>query len=149
MKIKAAILAILLGASTSLLHAQQAPKPTLPETAPQQPPMDNWLSVSTPGITALAKPESFLQYGPNPNCGCCPGKKSGSCVHRLIEWATYCPKERIGCCHCCTSCQYKGVLPYYQFFLRCQEGSGLHATFTHPCYQGCKDCAAATPCAAK
>jgi hypothetical protein len=149
MKIKVAVLAILLSANTPLLHAQQALKPPIPETTPLQPPMDNWLSVSTPGVSALAKPDSFLQYGPNAACGCCPGNKSSSCIHRLIAWATYCPKERIGCCHSCTSCQYKGVWPFYQSFLRCQDGSGLHATFTHQCYQGCKGCAADAPCAAK
>lgn len=150
MKIQTAILAILLGASASPLYAQVAQKTSPPETEPIQPPLNNWLSASSPGVTALATPASFLQYGPPPAGLCCPGCKNSSCIHRLIEWATYCPKERVWS-SCCNSCQYKGVLPIYTIMMTppCVCGSGLHATFTNQCYRGCNDCAAAAPCAAK
>lgn len=119
---------------------------TAPEPAPQQPPENNWFNVSTPGVAALARPDSFLPYGPPPNGGCCcPGRKSGCCIGRILAWATYCPKERVcSCTACCNSCQYKGVLPIYPFFLnpKCVEGSGLHKTVPNECYRGCQDCAA-------
>lgn len=118
---------------------------TAPEPPPQQPPENNWFNVSTPGVGALAKPDSFLPFGPPTNGGCCcPGNKSGSCLCRIWAWATYCPKERVcSVKSCCNSCQYKGVLPIYPFFLnpKCIEGSGLHTTFPNECYKGCQNCA--------
>ena len=126
--------------------AQQEAVSAAPEPGPQQPPENNWFNVSTPGVAALAKPDSFLPYGPPPDGACCPGRKSGSCIHRLIDWATYCPKNRVcSCTSCCNSCQYKGVVPIYLFFLnpKCVEGSGLHRTFPNECYRGCQGCAAA------
>lgn len=118
---------------------------TTPEPGPQQPPLDNWFKASTPGVSALAKPDSFLPYGPPPDGCCCPGKKSGPLICRIFAWATYCPKERVcSCTQCCNSCQYKGVIPLYPFFLnpKCVEGSGLHRTVPNECYRGCQDCAA-------
>ena len=133
--------------SLSAAMAQQDMENTAPEPLPQQPPENNWFNVSTPGVAALARPDSFLQYGPPPGGVCCPGNKSGSCIHRLIAWATYCPKNRTcSCTACCNSCQYKGVVPLYPFFLnpKCVAGSGLHRTFPNECYRGCASCAAGT-----
>lgn len=82
------------------------------------------------------------------SCNCCPGsKKRGSLCHVLLEWATYCPKERIGICKTCNTCKYKGALPFYPFFGRgCQEGSGVHPTlppdYSCHCHQGCSRCGA-------
>lgn len=153
MKIKAVILAMAIGASASLLHAQtQTPNGTASGTAAPQEPSTNWPQVETPGVRALAQPGAFIHYAPPGGAGCCngcPGHKTESCLHRLIAWATYCPKERIGCCHSCNSCHYKGVLPIYLFMLnpKCVEGSGIHATFPNPpCTHGCKTCAAGAPC---
>lgn len=161
MKLQAAILAIWIGASTALLHAQtpgtnapspvQGPSGARPEpsaSAPQEP-STNWTEVSTPGIRALAPPGAFSQYAPSGGvvgCQGCPGNKSGSCLHRLIAWATYCPKERVcSCLSCCNSCGYKGALPIYLIppVPKCVEGSGIHNTFPNPtCAHGCKGCAA-------
>lgn len=136
------ILLVALSSATAQDRRQEAVR-TAPEPAPQQPPANNWFGFSSPGVGALARPNSFLPYGPRPAGVCCPGCKSGSCIHRLIEWATYCPKYRAcSCCQCCNSCQYKGVVPLYRFFLNppCLEGSGLHVTFNNECYRGSKDC---------
>ena len=129
----------------SAAEAQQETVSATPEAGPQQPPENNWFNVSTPGVAALARPDSFLPYGPPPDGCCCPGRKSGSCLHRVIAWATYCPKYRVcSCTSCCNSCQYKGVVPIYLFFLnpKCVEGSGLHRTVPNECYRGCANCAA-------
>jgi hypothetical protein len=118
---------------------------TAPEPPPQQPPANNWFNVSTPGIAALAKPDSFLQFAPPPNGVCCPGQKSGCFLRRVAAWATYCPKYRVcSCTSCCNSCQYKGVESYYLYFLnpKCVVGSGLRQTFGNECYRGCQSCAA-------
>jgi hypothetical protein len=116
---------------------------TAPEPAPQQPPPNNWFNVRTPGRSALAGPNSFLQYGPPPEGACCPGRRCGHCLHQILAWATYCPKYRVCVCtECCNSCQYKGVVPLYPFFLnpKCIEASGVQATFANECYRGNKDC---------
>lgn len=129
----------------SAAMAQQEAVSATPEPGPQQPPANNWFNVSTPGVAALARPDSFLPYGPPPDGVCCPGNKSGSCIHRLIAWATYYPKNRVcSCTECCNSCQYKGVVPLYLFFLnpKCVAGSGLHRTVPNECYRGCANCAA-------
>jgi hypothetical protein len=118
---------------------------TAPEPAPQQPPPNNWFRVRTPGRGALAGPNSFLPYGPPPEGACCAGRRCGHYLHQILEWATYCPKYRVcAWTQCCNSCQYKGVLPLYTFFLnpKCIEGSGVQATFGNECYRGHKDCAA-------
>lgn len=135
---------VALSSATAADQRQEAVR-TAPEPAPQQPPPNNWFGFSSPGIGALARPDSFLPYGPRPEGVCCPGCKSGSCLHRLLAWATYFPKYRAcSCCQYCNSCQYKGVLPLYTLFLNppCIEGSGKHVTFTHPCYRVGQDCAA-------
>ena len=138
----------LIALSTAIAQQQEAVK-TAPEPAPQQPPLNNWFNVSTPGVRALARPGSFPEYAPPPDGLCCPGCKHGSLCHRLLEWATYCPKERVcTCCSCCNSCQYKGAfVPPYLFFLNppCYEGSGLRQTFTHECYRGTKCCGDGAP----
>ncbi len=146
MKCKAAILLIVLAANTTRLPAQQPGSTGEVSTdGGAQRPSTNWTTVSSPGVSALATPASLIQYAaPAEGCANCPGNKSGCCLHRLLEWATYCPKERIGCCHSCNSCHYKGVFPLYPFFGRtCAVGSGLHATFSNPsCSHGCKGCSA-------
>src|SRR5579871_4360524 len=122
---------------------QEAVK-TAPEPAPQQPPPNNWFNVSTPGVRALARPGSMPEYGPPPGGVCCPGKKNGHFCRRLLAWATYFPKEHVlACTNCCNSCQYKGVMKPYLFFLnpKCYEGSGLRNTFPNECYRGCDGCA--------
>ena len=128
--------------------AQQEAVNVAPEPGPMQPPANNWFNVSTPGVAALAKPDSFLQYDPPPNGVCCPGKKSSRYICRLFAWATYYPKYRVcSCTSCCNSCQYKGVAPLYLYFLnpKCVAGSGLRRTFTPECYRGCQNCAAGHP----
>jgi hypothetical protein len=116
---------------------------TAPEPAPQQPPLNNWFNASTPGVRALARPGSFIEFDRFPEPVCCPGKKNTSLCHRLLEWCTYCPKYRVcSCSECCNSCQYKGVVHPYLFLLnpKCYEGSGLRQTFCNECYRGSKDC---------
>ncbi|HWG45108.1 MAG TPA: hypothetical protein VN688_20225 [Gemmataceae bacterium] len=150
MKIKAVILMMVLAANLAFLRAAQAQSSDLTSRAEPQKSSTNWTTVSSPGVSALATPASLIQYAPSAGCAC-PGNKSGSCLHRLLEWATYCPKERIGCCHSCNSCTYKGVVPLYLFFGRtCATGSGLHATFPNPsCCHGCTNCAAGSPAGCK
>jgi hypothetical protein len=138
----ALMLSVLPAAAVDL--RQEAVK-TAPEPAPPQPPPTNWFNVSTPGTRALAKPDSFLQYGPPADGTCCPGSRRGRYVRRLVAWATYFPKYRAcSCTQGCNSCQYKGTLPLYTFFLnpKCLEGSGVHATFAHECYRGGATCSA-------
>lgn len=133
----------LIAGSPAAAQQQEAVK-TAPEPAPQQPPLDNWHNLSTPGVRALARPGSFPEYGPPPPGTCCPGHKSGCLLHRLLAWATYCPKYRVcSVGNWCNSCQYKGVIHRYQFFLNpsCWEGTGLRQTFCNSCYRGSKDCA--------
>src|SRR5215831_435256 len=72
--------------STCGAQQQEAVK-TAPEPAPQQPPLNNWFNVSTPGVRALARPGSFPEYGPFPGGVCCPGKKNAPFCRRLLEWA--------------------------------------------------------------
>jgi len=141
------IAALLLVALSALAaDTRQEAVKTAPEPAPQQPPPNNWLNAITPGRGALARPDSFLQYGPRPEGVCCPSCKKGHFFLRLLEWATYCPKYRVCVCtECCNSCQYKGVQPLYPFFLnpKCLEGSGKQATYANDCYRagtGCASC---------
>jgi hypothetical protein len=139
-------LGLLIVLLTAAADPRQEAVKTAPEPAPQQPPANNWFNVSTPGVRALAKPDSFLQYGPPPSGACCPGRRCGRYLRRILAWATYFPKQRTcSCMQWCNSCQYKGVVPLYTFFLNppCLEGSGVQATFTNGCYRGCKDSAAA------
>jgi hypothetical protein len=139
------IAALLLALSVAAADQRQEAVKTAPEPAPQQPPPNNWFNVSSPGTRALARPDSFLQYGPPPEGVCCPGRRCGHYLHRILAWATYFPKYRAcSCCQWCNSCQYKGVVPLYTFFLnpKCSEGSGVQATFANECYRGCKTCAA-------
>ncbi|MGH7172241.1 MAG: hypothetical protein ACRELG_18345 [Gemmataceae bacterium] len=147
-------LALLIGLSSchfitvSPVAAQQDMVSTAPEPPPRQPPVNNWFNVDTPGTAALARPDSFLPYGPPPDGVCCPGNKSGSCIRRLIAWATYHPKIRVcSCTSCCNSCQYKGFAPLYLTFLnpKCVAGSNLHRTFANECYRGCANCAGGHP----
>jgi hypothetical protein len=136
------------GAISSAVAQQQEAVKTAPEPAPQQPPLNNWYNVTTPGVRALARPGSFPEYGPYPGCISCPGHKNGSCIHRLIEWATYRPQNRVcACTSCCNSCQYKGVIHPYLFFLnpKCYPGTGLRETTCNQCYRGCKDCGNCAP----
>lgn len=137
-------LALLIALSAAAADSRQEAVKTAPEPAPQQPPPNNWFKVRTPGVFALARPDSFLQYGPVPDNVCCPGRRNGHYLHQILAWATYVPKYRIcSWTQCCNSCQYKGVAPLYMFFLnpKCFEASPLHATFANECYRGSKDCA--------
>jgi hypothetical protein len=139
------VAALLLALSAVAADQRQEAVKTAPEPAPQQPPPNNWFSVRTPGVGALARPDSFLQYGPPPAGACCPGRRCGHYFHRILAWATYFPKYRAcSCCQCCNSCQYKGVEPLYLYFLnpKCIEASGVQATYANDCYRGCKSCAA-------
>jgi hypothetical protein len=143
-------LALLVTLSCTTAYGQQEMVSTRPEPGPQQPPAENWFNVDTPGRSALARPDSFLPYGPPPAGICCPGCKDNCLFVRVLAWATYCPKYRVcSVAQCCNSCQFKGAHPaFYLFFLnpKCVSGSGLHATFTNDCYRGCKDCAAGATC---
>jgi hypothetical protein len=120
-KIAAMVLALFLGASTPLLAADQEAM------------TDN----TTTEATAVA-PTPPNAYAAESGCGCQPAGGRGSCWHRLIGWLTYCPKERIGCCKSCNSCQYKGSLPIHLIVGRyCAEGSGIHPTLPPDCCHGC------------
>jgi hypothetical protein len=137
-------MALLLALSAVAADQRLEAVKTAPEPAPQQPPPNNWFNARTPGRSALAQPNSFLQYGPPTNDNCCPGRRCGHYCRRILAWATYCPKYHVcSCCECCNSCQYKGVVPLYPFFLnpKCIEGSGVQATFANECYRGSVDCA--------
>ena len=135
--------------------AQQETVRTAPEPQRQRPPESNWFNADSPGVAALARPDSFLPYGAGPSGsradGCCQDcHPQGCCLKKLLIWATCCPKQRVGCTNsfCCNSCTYKGVVPFYYFFLnpKCIEGTGLHSTFNHACYRGCNGCAAQGTC---
>jgi hypothetical protein len=139
----------------SRVSAQQEAVSTAPEPAPRQAPAMNWVNVASPGVSALARPDSFLPYGSGPGGGqgggCCHDCHPQGCfLKKLWVWATYCPKERVGCITplACGSCHYKGSVPYYLFYLNphCVEGTGLHSTYMHQCYRGCQGCAAAGTC---
>ncbi|HEY7328429.1 MAG TPA: hypothetical protein VH592_12345 [Gemmataceae bacterium] len=137
-------LALLLALSAVAADQRLEAVKTAPEPAPQQPPANNWFNARTPGRGALAQPNSFLQYGHSENDNCCPGRRCGHYLHRIVAWATYCPKYHVcACTQCCNSCQYKGVLPLYPIFYnpKCIEGSGIQATFANECYRGNVDCA--------
>ncbi len=130
-KIKAAVLAILLGSIATPLHAAPAPA------------TDTTMPTDAAATSTLTPPSAYAAVS---GCGgAC--ERGGSCLHRLIGWATYCPKERLGCCgHSCNSCQYKGSLPIYWFTGRyCAEGSGIHPTFAPNCCHGCKGCSSGAP----
>ena len=167
----AAILVIALGAGVRLLHA--APEPAA-KTTPAATPAVNEPATSSPATPAANEPASppatptangpttpspatpaanGTAAAPSPalngsgaGCGgCC--QRGGSCLHRLIEWATYCPKERLGCCHnFCNSCQYKGAVPLYLYVGKiCQEAPYVRPTFgppvcCHGCNKGCGNC---------
>lgn len=101
-----------------------------------------------------ARPGGYGSQGPigaGTGCDGCGGyacHPQGCIFRKVLIWATYCPKERLGCCHnFCNSCQYKGVEPLYLFFLnpKCFEGGIHRPTFTNECYRGCKGCATGHP----
>lgn len=154
----AAILVIVLGAGAQWLHAAPEPAAT---TTPAATPAVNGAATPSPTTsaangTATPLPTPPQAYGAG--CGgCC--QRGGSCLHRLIEWATYCPKERLGCCrNVCNSCHYKGAIPLYLYVGKiCQEAPYVRPTFPpptccHGCNKGCgscNNCAAAAPCCGK
>jgi hypothetical protein len=125
-KIEAAILAILLGASTTVHASSESP------------------TNGTSTDSTMPTSQSTIAPPPAPAgtcCGCQPDHARRFCLRRLIEWATYCPKERIGCCKSCNSCQYKGAEPVYLYMTEfCKEGSGIRPTFAPNCCHGCKGC---------
>jgi hypothetical protein len=131
------ILVILLGGMSRLQAGAVLPPPPLTSTAPATRATD----------TPTANP-----YATGPGCGCSNCPRTGSCCRRLFEWATYCPKERIGCCHQeCNLCHYKGALPFYMFQLNphCVEGSGIHPTVPPipcPSHKGCAHCRSCGGC---
>jgi hypothetical protein len=135
----AAILVILLSATARLHAGAVRPLPPLPVTA------------TAPETRATDIPAAN-PYAREPGGGCCNCPRTGSCWHRLLGWATYCPKERIGCCHGeCNVCHYKGEVPVYLFFLNpcCVEGSGIHPTAPpFPCpSKGATHCRHCSSCA--
>ena len=128
-KLKAAILVFVLGAFTT--QADAAPTPT--NLSP------------TPAHAMRAIPSSPSGCAACSSCGCQPAHARGGCLHRLIEWCTYCPEQRIGCCQSCNSCHYKGFIQPYLFMMNppCREGSGMHPTLPpENCHsrQGCAKC---------
>jgi hypothetical protein len=137
-------LALVLIASAAKLRAAQEPMPSVPEPVPttqEATTTDN----TTPeaAATTLTPPSAYaVQSG----CGCEAAGGHGSVLHRLIGWCTYCPKERVGFCKSCASCQYKGALPIHLLFGRyCVNGSGMHPTLPPDCCHGCKGCAQGAP----
>jgi hypothetical protein len=134
-KITTAVLAIVLGAFTTLAHA--APTPTNLPTTP------------APRITPMAVSPGY--HAACPSCGCQPTHARGGCLHRLIEWCTYCPQERIGCCSSCNSCHYKGFIHPYLLMMNppCKEGSGMHATLPPENCHGGHGCAKCSTCGCK
>jgi hypothetical protein len=150
---RAAILVILLGAGSRLMAADPQPAATVTPpilmTSPNPTPTPAYVPPNGNGSANGATNATAAPLPPAASGGCagCGGycQRGGSCLHRIIEWATYCPKERISCCHSCNSCHYKGVIPLYVFVGQiCKEGPGIHATFPPPpCTHGCKGCCAA------
>ncbi len=142
----AAILSILVGASVSLLPAQEQTTPQLPSAAVESP--VGAAPTSGDNSAASGVPAGAAAPAAGGGCAGCGGHAchpQGCFLRKLLIWATYCPKERIcSFTNCCNSCQYKGVIPLYPFFLNppCVEGCGIHPTFTPQCYRGCKGCAA-------
>lgn len=145
----AALLTILLGASFSLLSAQEQ----TPRRSSASIEGNNRIVPDDPTIlagragTAAATPAGIVPP-PAGNPGCCNNCHPQGCILRkLWIWATYCPKER-ACSPTpfCNSCQYKGAVPFYLFYLnpKCFEGSGIYPTFPNQCYRGCQGCAAGT-----
>ncbi len=169
----AAIVVIVLAAGARVLHGAPEPpaNPTPPvtpaasEPTPPPPATPAVNGAPTPSPTASALngngttvPQTPALNGYGAGCGgCC--ERGGSCLHRLIEWATYCPKERLGCCrNICNSCQYKGAIPLYLYVGKiCKEAPYVRPTFApptccHGCNKGCgscNNCAAAAPCCGK
>lgn len=145
----APLLAVLFGAGVSLLSAQeQTPhrSSAAVEGNNRIVPDDPTISAGTagPAGSAGAMPPSAG------NSGCCNNCHPQGCILRkLWVWATYCPKERVWSpTPFCNSCQYKGVLPFYLFYLnpKCFEGSGISPTVPPQCYRGgCQGCAAGHP----
>ncbi len=139
------LLALVLTAGASRVHAAQEAMAAIPmpaeaavtETAPNTAPSEAGTTEAA-GVVAPPSP-----YAACSGCGGEPAHDKGSCLHRLIAWATYCPKERIGLHNGCNSCHYKGMVPLYLFQLNppCTEGTGVHPTFPNPpCVHGCKGC---------
>ena len=116
------------------------------QAGPVLPPLP--LTSTAPATRATDTPAAN-PYATGPGGGCCNCPRTGSCCHRLFEWATYCPKERIGCCHQdCNFCHYKGQVPVYRLLLNphCVEGSGIYPTAppipcpVHTSHKGCAHC---------
>jgi hypothetical protein len=130
-KVLAAILVVLVVAMSRLDAGTALPPVPATSTAPAT------RATDIPAANPYAR-------GPGGGCANCP--RTGSCWHRLLEWATYCPKERVGCCHPeCNACHYKGALRPYVFLLNphCVEGSGIHPTVPPipcPSHKGCAHC---------
>ena len=138
----AAMATMLLGASLSLLSAQEQ----TPYLSPVAVKCNN-------GTASNGDNRAIGVVLPGANAGCyrCgPACHPQGCLLRkLWIWATYCPKERV--CNwtsCCNSCQYKGVVSPYLHFLnpKCFEGSGISPTFANECYRGYKGCGAGAAC---
>ena len=138
-----AVATIFLGASLSLVSAQEQ----TPQMSPTSIEGNNGMAsngVNT--ATGLTSP------GANAGCAGCGSAchPQGCLLRKLLIWATYRPKEHV--CSwgsCCNSCQYKGVVAPYLYFLnpKCVEGNGISPTFANECYRGCqRGCANGAAC---
>lgn len=144
--ISAAVVMILLGASLSLLPAQEQTAPL--SSATVETPNSGTANSDNPAVGGAAA--GVVVPRANPGCAGCGHDchPQGCLLRKLWIWATYCPKERVHSSKsCCNSCQYKGVVPFYLFFLnpKCFEGSGVRPTFPNECYRGC-GCATGAKC---
>lgn len=132
----AVMVLILLAATPGLLPAQTSAE-VQTATTPESP-------VTRAGSAGQGAAAGAPGVVPGGAAGCCGHNchTQGCFLYKVWVWATYCPKERLGCCRgFCNSCQYKGALPFYLFFLnpKCMEGSGVHPTFANECFRGCRE----------
>jgi hypothetical protein len=128
----AAIATIFLGASLSLVSARAQTPPMSPAA------IEGNNGTASNGINMAVGTTSPRANASCAGCGCnC--HPQGCLLRKLLIWATYRPKEHV--CSwgsCCNSCQYKGVVAPYLYFLnpKCFEGSGISPTFANECYRG-------------
>jgi hypothetical protein len=108
--------------------SELAPKP-IPAPAPIPTPARS-APAPAPAAAAPAPAHGLVADAPA-ECGC-GGYHHGSCLHRLLAWATYHPITHGDCgCHCC--CGYDPTPRLYTYFCEgCAEGAVPHVD-TPPC----------------
>jgi hypothetical protein len=131
-----------------------APETVAPAPAPAAVP-EPPTAATVPAVPPVPEVSAVPNGSPIP-CGCAGCGRAGhphhfsACLHRLIEWATYCPLKRGVNCESCTNndsggcCRYHCYPPLYLFFMDyCVEG---HVPSPHCGCGGC--CGHGAPMAA-